>query len=154
MIYLRALKINPMKSTLILFILFGLMQSCSAPQDKNRVKIMDQDELVDYLKKKSGKSFFAADWCGGCDLTFTNVVLPILEEYNYEIIYFGSEQKLDAYLNQHDSLQIIRVDLLLNNPLSHKSNAAEILTKLDNNYEYQWQFPIEFIYNEGRIKPL
>ena len=115
---------------------------------------MRPDEVVEHLRAKKGAIFMVADWCGGCDLTFTNVVLPILEEYNYEIIYFGSVQKLAAYLNQHDSLQIIRVDLLLNNPLSHKSNAAEILTKLDNNYEYQWQFPIEFIYNEGSIKPL
>ena len=93
---------------------------------------MRPDELVEHLRNKSGSVFMVADWCGGSALTFTNVILPELKKYDFEIIYFGNDIKLNAFLKQNDSLQIIWVEMPLNNPISHKKEAKEILEKLDN----------------------
>jgi len=143
-----------MKNYLLLFACFCLFVSCEAPEPIHRVTILSPEALVDYMNETSGKFFIVADWCGGCSVTFTNIILPELEEYNYTLIYFGTESKLESYLSQHDSLQIIWVDLPFNNPLSHKSKATAILESLDKNYQYQWQFPIHIEYADGVIGEL
>jgi hypothetical protein len=124
----------------------------NADFDENEydIRTMNTQELIDYIKAdKKGKSFFAADWCGGSSLTYKNIVLHELSDYDYEIFYFGSKDGMQDYLN--DSVKVIWLNGILNVPLNHKNKLKKILKALDENYEYQWVFPLSVHYVDTRL---
>lgn len=114
------------------------------------VRTMNTQGVIDYIKtNKKGKSFFAADWCGGSSLTYKNTVLHHLSEYDYEVFYYGSKDGLNDYLN--DSIKVIWLNGVMNAALSHKNNLKKILNALDENYDYQWVFPLTVEYVDARL---
>jgi len=139
---------------LMFIVLFFASHGCgyNADFDENEynIRTMNTQELIDYIKaEKKGKSFFAADWCGGSSLTYENIVLHELSDYDYEIFYFGSKDGMQDYLN--DSVKVIWLNGIINVPLNHKNHLRKILKSLDNNYDYQWVFPLSVQYVDTRL---
>lgn len=106
------------------------------------------------------------DWCGGGVLTFNNVVKPYLNEYPdsvFLVLIAKNSEKINAFcqkVNADDNLPILLIsDFTLDAPFTHKSVAEDILSALDPNYKYQYEFPISVFFDadksvlrEGRLE--